>query len=107
MATMNTIIDTISDGFIFGFIDNGIVVGGVVIVAWLACRKLAKEDRAKAMSIAIGCAFVASLSNALSDFIGAMGDPTMWNSVTGITAGCLFWSAVLIIPKTLIVTRNN
>jgi hypothetical protein len=105
---MYELFNTISNGFLFGFIDNGIVVGGILSVAWLAGRKLDPEARAKAMSIAVGCAFVGSLSNALSDFIGALGDPTMWNSVTGITTGCLSWSAILIIPKSgLIVTRKQ
>ena len=108
MTTINTIIDTLSNGFLFGFWDNGIVVGGIIICAWIACRKMDPVKRAQAMKTALACAFVASLSNALSDFIGAIGDPTLWEATPGITAGCLFWSAVLIIPKTgLIVARNT
>jgi|19_taG_2_1085344.scaffolds.fasta_scaffold14178_4 hypothetical protein len=87
--------ETISNGFLFGFWDNGIVVGGIIIVAWLACRKVDLEQREKLMRLAYASAFVASLSNALSDFVGAIGDPTMWSNITGITFGCLFHSVWL------------
>ena len=89
------IIELFTNGFLFGAIDNGIVVGGIIGVAWFATRRLSKEARNTAMKIAIGCAFVGSLSNAASDFVGCLGDPTMWDSVTGITAGCLSWSLFL------------
>jgi len=106
---MYELLNTISNGFLFGFWDNGIVVGGILLVAWIAGRRLAcPVKRAEEWKKAVGLAFVGSLSNALSDFIGAIGDPTMWSNITGITAGCLFWSAILVLPRTgLIVTRNN
>jgi len=89
------ILELLTQGFAFGWIDNSIVVGGIISAAWIATRRLTPEARSSAMKIAIGCAFVASLSNAASDFVGALGDPTMWDSITGITAGCLSWSMFL------------
>jgi len=91
--------EIIKNGFLFGFIDNGIVVGGILLVAYIAGMKLGIDARAIAWRIAVGCALVASLSNALSDFLGALGDPTLWNSITGITAGCLSWTVILLVPK--------
>jgi len=91
--------ELIRNGFLFGFIDNGIVVCGILLVAFIAGLKLDPEARAIAWRIAVGCALVASLSNALSDFLGALGDPTLWNSITGITAGCLAWTVILLVPK--------
>jgi hypothetical protein len=102
---MIDLFELLKNGFIFGFIDNGIVVCGILVVAWLAGRKLSPEAKHTAWRIAIGCAFVASLSNALSDFIGALGDPTLWQSIAGITAGCLSWSFILIIPKLRVSCR--
>jgi len=102
---MIDIFETLKNGFIFGFIDNGIVVCGILLVAWMTGKKLSPSSRIAAWRIAIGCALVASLSNTLSDFIGALGDPTLWNSIPGITAGCLSWSFILIIPKLLIPCR--
>ena len=93
--------ELIKNGFLFGFIDHGIVVGGLLLGAYVAGLKLSPEARAIAWRIAVGCALVASLSNALSDFLGALGDPTLWNSITGITAGCLSWTFILLVPKFL------
>ena len=89
------ILELLTQGFLFGWIDNGIVCASIWIVAWVASRGLSPEARSASMKIAIGCALVASLGNATSDFVGALGDPTMWDSITGITAGCLSWSLFL------------
>ena len=92
--------ELIKNGFLFGFIDNGIVVGFIVgagIIALLAIK--CPEARRRHWRTVMQCAHVGALSNALSDFVGAIGDPTMWSNTTGITAGCLSWSVILLLPK--------
>jgi len=99
MTNFTNLYDLISNGFIFGFIDNGIVVASILGVAFFAGLKLSPDARATAWKVAMTCALVGALGNAASDFVGCMGDPTMWDSVVGITAGCMAWPAILITPK--------
>jgi len=91
-------LDLLMNGFRFGVIDNAIVIGGIIIVAWFAIRKLPEPLRLAAWKTTIGCAFVASWSNAASDLVGCLGDPTMIDAAPGITAGCLSLTVLLLIP---------
>jgi len=97
---MLELFELVKNGFIFGLIDNIIVVGAILIaalVAMYACPCPVK--RAARWDWSVMSAIVGSLANALSDFLGAIGDPTMWSSITGITAGCLSVTLMLVVPK--------
>lgn len=99
--------ELIKNGFLFGFIDNGIVVAfilGAGVVAYFAVK--CPEARRLVWRSTMRSAHVGALGNALSDFVGATGDPTMWDSITGITAGCLSWTVILLLPKFWLTIRG-
>ncbi len=82
------------DGFIFGLIDNGIVlVGmylGVDIEGWIS-KKLGKKSNP-----ILGAVVGATAFNTISDGIAASLDPAMQGMTFGIMLGCM--TAMLAIP---------
>ena len=90
-------LETIKNGYIFGFIDNAIVVCCILGAGWLAVKRLEDNERSARWSTVVYSAHVGALANAASDFAGAAGDPTMWDSVIGVTVGCLTWSILLLV----------
>ena len=86
--------ELIPDGFIFGLVDNGVVlIGmymGVDIEGWLA-RKMGKESNPL-----LGAVVGATSFNAVSDGIAAAVDPSMQGMTLGVMIGCLI--VILAIP---------
>jgi len=86
--------ELIPDGFIFGLVDNGVVlIGmymGVDIEGWLA-RKMGKESNPL-----LGAVVGATSFNAVSDGIAAAVDPSMQGMTLGVMIGCLI--VMLAIP---------
>jgi hypothetical protein len=81
--------ETISNGFIFGNIDNLVVIVGVIwgvtnleshIARW--CGNLSKK-----WSVLLGATLGGGNANSLSDLLGCLFDPTMIDSTIGITLG--------------------
>ena len=95
-------IDILPTGYIFGWIDNGIVAVGMAAVAYMAIRCLPREQQILAWKVACGAIFTATMLNTASDFTGCVGDPTQWDDIYGITAGCLTWSALALAPITIL-----
>ena len=92
-------LDLLPTGFLFGIIDNGIVVATMLGVTFFATRCLTPDQRRLAWRVSIAATLTASLGNTASDFAGCVGDPTMWADVYGITGGCLSWTVALLIPQ--------
>ena len=86
--------ELIPDGFIFGLVDNGVVlIGmyiGVDIEGWLA-RNMGKESNPL-----LGAVVGATSFNAISDGIAAAVDPSMQGMTLGVMIGCLI--VILAIP---------
>ena len=86
--------ELIPDGFIFGLVDNGVVlIGmyiGVDIEGWLA-RNMGKESNPL-----LGAVVGATSFNAISDGIAAAVDPSMQGMTLGVMIGCLI--VMLAIP---------
>ena len=95
-------IDILPTGYIFGWIDNGIVAVGMAAVAYLAIRRLPEEQQVLAWKVSCGAILTATLLNTASDFAGCVGDPTQWGDIYGITAGCLTWSVMTLAPLTML-----
>tara|TARA_Y100000034_G_C6617795_1_gene269217 strand:+ start:48 stop:326 length:279 start_codon:yes stop_codon:yes gene_type:complete len=78
------------DGFIFGFLDNGILIlsmyAGLNIDKWFELSK----------GGLLGAVLGATLGNTFSDTVAAALDPSMVGSITGITLGCLIPIIILI-----------
>tara|TARA_R110000765_G_C18871626_1_gene601109 strand:- start:105 stop:413 length:309 start_codon:yes stop_codon:yes gene_type:complete len=95
-------IDILPTGYIFGWIDNGIVAVGMAAVAYLAIRCLPSEQQILAWKVTFAAILTATLLNTASDFAGCVGDPTQWDDIYGITSGCLTWSAMTLVPITML-----
>ena len=84
----------IPDGFIFGLLDNGIVLLGMYLgldfESWLA-KKLGKTPNPS-----LGAIVGALGSNTISDAFAAWFDPGMQPMIYGIVLGCLL--PLLFVP---------
>ena len=78
------------DGFIFGLVDNGVLLlctyFGISIDKYV-------EGKSKGL---LGAVLGATIGNTISDTIGDIMDPTLRTAVMGITIGCLI--PILFIP---------
>ena len=72
-------------GYIFGFVDNAILIGcamaGADVDKWIG-------DRIR-IDPALGAIIGAALGNTISDGVGAWIDPSMTDQMLGIIVGCL------------------
>ena len=71
------------DGLIFGLVDNGVLL--LSIYTGIGIERWFSKDNTSFIGGVVG----AGIGNTFSDTIGASLDPTLVNSVTGITIGCL------------------
>ena len=71
------------EGLVFGLVDNGILL--LSIYTGIGIERWFKQDN----SSFIGGIMGAGIGNTFSDTVGAVLDPYLVNSVTGITIGCL------------------
>ena len=71
------------EGLVFGLVDNGILL--LSIYTGIGIERWFKRDN----SSFIGGIMGAGIGNTFSDTVGAVLDPYLVNSVTGITIGCL------------------
>jgi len=69
------------DGFLFGFIDNAVLILGAYTGLEI--------DRFFNGRGAVGAVVGAGVGNTVSDCLGAAIDPTMVGMVLGVTLGCL------------------
>jgi len=87
-------IDFLPNGFLFGVIDNGIVLAGmymgVDIEGWVA-KKLGKSSNPL-----LGAVIGATGFNAISDGAAAAIDPSMQGMTLGVMLGCII--AMFAIP---------
>ena len=80
-------IDTMP-GLVFGFVDNAVLIGGAYTGY--------EVDRFFKGNGSLGMMVGASLSNTVSDALGAVIDPAMAGMAAGIIVGCLL--PMLVIP---------
>ena len=71
------------DGLVFGLVDNGILL--LSMYTGLGIERWFRPDDKSFIGGVIG----AGIGNTFSDTIGAALDPTLVNTVTGITIGCI------------------
>tara|TARA_Y100000593_G_C4234050_1_gene298544 strand:+ start:205 stop:507 length:303 start_codon:yes stop_codon:yes gene_type:complete len=78
------------DGLLFGLIDNGVLLiciyTGISIDMWISDR---------AGRGLLGAVLGGTIGNLISDFCGALIDPTMRGALLGITIGCLIRIALI------------
>ena len=86
------------DGFIFGFIDNFVLIVGAV-TGYEVERFLPKR-----FQIGLGAIVGAGIGNTVSDLLGALVDPALLPMVGGIVLGCL--APMLIIPLLPLIKRK-
>ena len=85
-----------SDMFVFGMIDNGILIGTMLIMATIGgkVKKTCKAPRwINATSMAILGGYV---GNAASDMAGAL--PMGWTATYDVGTGCLVVGVAFLIP---------
>jgi len=97
-------IEMLPDGFMFGAVDNGIVLAGMYmgmdIEGWVA-RRLGKKANPL-----LGAVVGATGFNAVSDGAAAAIDPSMHGMTLGVVLGCLIvMIAIPVIEK--LRKRNN
>ena len=82
------------EGFIFGLVDNGVVLLGAYLGLDIESKISSKLSRES--NPVIGAAFGATIANLISDVAGAYLDPSMNGMITGIALGCLI--PIICIP---------
>jgi len=84
------IIELLSNGLIFGVIDNLVLVAGVVwgctcLEAWIT--NSLRGTASKRFCLGLGAVIGGGVGNTLSDLLGCLCDPTMIDATVGITVG--------------------
>ena len=78
------------DGFIFGAVDNAVLIIGAV-TGYEIERFLPKR-----LQVGLGAIVGAALGNTVSDLLGAIVDPALTPMASGIVLGCL--APMLFLP---------
>ena len=71
------------EGLVFGLVDNGVLL--LSIYTGIGIERWFKQDNSSFIGGVVG----AGVGNTFSDTIGAVLDPSLVDSATGITIGCL------------------
>ena len=87
------------EGLVLGLVDNGVLL--LSIYTGIGIERWFKQDNSSFIGGIVG----AGLGNTFSDTIGAVLDPYLVNSVTGITLGCLI--PLFLIPIIEYFRRKN
>jgi hypothetical protein len=85
------------DGFVFGFIDNAVLIVGAV-TGYEVERFLPKR-----LQVGLGAVVGAGIGNTVSDLLGAVVDPALTAMAGSIVLGCL--APMLVIPLIPAVRR--
>ena len=88
------------DGFIFGFIDNAVLI--ISLYAGINIDKLFSISSNGVLGAVLG----ATIGNTFCDTLAALFDPTLQDSVKGITLGCIV-PILIMIPIIEWMKRKN
>ena len=96
---------TLTDGMVFGIIDNGVLIfgayTGLEIDGWLS-SKFNNKSRA-----GLGAIIGASIGNLVSDGLGALSDPSLLPMIGGILVGCMIPMLAIPVVERIIKNRNQ
>lgn len=82
--------DILTNGLVFGIIDNLVLVAGVVwgctcLEAYIT--RTLRGSASRKFCLALGAVIGGGLGNSASDLLGCLCDPTMFDAIVGITLG--------------------
>jgi hypothetical protein len=96
---------TLTDGMIFGIIDNGVLIfgayTGLELDGWLS-SKFKGKSRA-----GLGAIIGAAIGNLVSDGLGAIGDPSLLPMIGGILVGCMIPMLAIPLIERIIYNRSH